>query len=864
MKQARLAISLAAIAVGAPTASALPPSYDKIVVVVLENVNASEVIGQSYAPYINQLAAEGANFSEFYAFYHTSPPNYGEMFAGEHNSLFDGLMPPAAPLTTPNLAASLAHVGKAFAGYSQTLPAAGSTVFDAYPYTRRHNPWVNWQNDAIGAHPNQLPGSYNQPFTAFPADFATLPPISFVVPDNHHNMHDGSSLADRVTRGDNFLRDYLDAYYQWARTHNSLLIVTADEDNRNLNNNHNRIPTIFAGAHVRAGATVAQPYTLHDLLRTLEDRHGTAHSGAAAFVAGTHGAFASDVPSTSLVLRQGVGGYAGTRDTQLRADQPDTNFATLHKIPVSRDDNAAAGDQPSMMLIRFDDLVTPARVPAGATVLSAKLALTTNQSLGAETNDTVGLHRMLTDWSVNSTWNSLGAGVSTDGIEARTTPDFADNFYHYGHPYFFDVTRSVQAYADGSANYGWALIGQGTDGSLWNTSDPGIELLQERPALNVTYALLPRWNSVVSGSWGDNANWSFGIPDGGGASARLSLESPIASPLPLTLRLGQTRTLGSLALAAGTSYRIDGEGQASVVLDNGGIAPAVVQVSAGSHVIDAPISIADHARVEVSHGTALQVMRTTSLLAGRTLTKTGPGGLRLARLEMPATAALRVHEGQVEADAIGGAGSLFVARSAALKINGTASLASLELFQRNGAWEASVDLAAGRLTLLSTPAESASRLAMLTDMIRSGRNGGTWDGPGIRSSAITSLTTLGVIRNANADGSPVHGNYAGAVVDADDLLAGWTYLGDLNLDGRVDIDDYFRIDIGYVAGLSGYQWGDVDYSLGPPDAEDYFLVDQAYLGQGAPLGNPPAAVPEPAGLLCLAGALGLLSARRRR
>ncbi len=58
-------------------------------------------------------------------------------------------------------------------------------------------------------------------------------------------MHDGS-----VSDGDAWLKVHLGGYAVWAKTHNSLLIVTFDEGALRPKNH---IPTIIYGAHVRAG-----------------------------------------------------------------------------------------------------------------------------------------------------------------------------------------------------------------------------------------------------------------------------------------------------------------------------------------------------------------------------------------------------------------------------------------------------------------------------------------------------------------------------------------------------------------------------------------------------------------------------------
>jgi hypothetical protein len=69
-----------------------------------------------------------------------------------------------------------------------------------------------------------------------------------------------------VATGDSWARTHLDRYAQWAKTHNSLLIVTFDEDDSGANN---RIATFFVGDHIRKGN-----YSLHidhyRVLRTIE------------------------------------------------------------------------------------------------------------------------------------------------------------------------------------------------------------------------------------------------------------------------------------------------------------------------------------------------------------------------------------------------------------------------------------------------------------------------------------------------------------------------------------------------------------------------------------------------------------------
>ncbi|MEV6195088.1 alkaline phosphatase family protein [Streptomyces sp. NPDC051920] len=229
------------------------PRPDHIVVVIEEDQSYGAVIGSPEAPYINQLARQGASLTEYYALTHPSQPNYLALFAGSYLGVLDDSCPHA--LTARNLGSQLQQAHLSFAGYAQSMPRVGFTGCSSGPYVRRHNPWVNFDN---------LPASANRPFTDFPRDFEDLPTVSFVVPDLEHDMHDGS-----VREGDTWLRDNLGAYADWATTHNSLLVVTWDEDD---GKGPNHIPTVLVGEHVRPGDN-DQPNNQFGLLRMLLDAY---------------------------------------------------------------------------------------------------------------------------------------------------------------------------------------------------------------------------------------------------------------------------------------------------------------------------------------------------------------------------------------------------------------------------------------------------------------------------------------------------------------------------------------------------------------------------------------------------------------
>ena len=238
------------------------PHPDHVMVVFFENKDESAVLGAKAAPYLTSLGASSATLTSAHGVAHPSQPNYLAVYSGSTQGVTDDSCP--QKLTSDNLGNQLLSAGKSFVGYAEDLPQAGYTGCRTADYARKHAPWVNFTD---------LPASVSQPLSAMPSDWSKLPTVSFVVPNMCNDMHDCS-----VTTGDRWAERHLTDYVSWAKDHNSLLIVTFDEDSGSKDNH---IATIVAGAGVQQTSS-DQRVDHYGVLRTLEDMYGLPPLGAAA------------------------------------------------------------------------------------------------------------------------------------------------------------------------------------------------------------------------------------------------------------------------------------------------------------------------------------------------------------------------------------------------------------------------------------------------------------------------------------------------------------------------------------------------------------------------------------------------------
>jgi acid phosphatase len=260
-------ISLLAVALAPAAHAEQLPRPDHVVIVIEENRGYAQIMDKrNSASYIHALAKRGVLFTESYGVAHPSQPNYLALFSGSTQGVASNACPHS--FSTDNLASTLLDAGFSFTSYAESLPATGDLSCMSGAYQRKHNPVANWQG-------TRLPAELNKRFADFAnlprGDFSRLPTVSFVIPDQNNDMHDGSFEA-----ADEWLKTRIAPYVDWAFKHNSLLILTWDEDDYRQDNH---VVTLLVGPMVKPG-TSPQRIDHYSVLRTLLDFYGLPALGA--------------------------------------------------------------------------------------------------------------------------------------------------------------------------------------------------------------------------------------------------------------------------------------------------------------------------------------------------------------------------------------------------------------------------------------------------------------------------------------------------------------------------------------------------------------------------------------------------------
>ncbi len=245
-------------------------------ILVIENAEFPEVIGNPLAPYVNSLAARYGLATQSYAITHPSLPNYLALTSGSTHGIESDCT--SCSVSAANIVDELEAAGRSWKAYMEDLPHPCFLGASAGAYAKKHDPFAYY--DDIASNPARCRRIV--PFTELASDLraGTLPDYSFISPNLCDDAHDCS-----LQSADRFLARTVPALLRELGPR-GFLVLTWDEGTLDTGccgaARGGHIATIVAGPGVARGARAAQPVDHYGVLATIEHALGLRPLGGSA------------------------------------------------------------------------------------------------------------------------------------------------------------------------------------------------------------------------------------------------------------------------------------------------------------------------------------------------------------------------------------------------------------------------------------------------------------------------------------------------------------------------------------------------------------------------------------------------------
>jgi hypothetical protein len=434
----------------------------------------------------------------------------------------------------------------------------------------------------------------------------------------------------------------------------------------------------------------------------------------------------------------------------------------------------------------------------------------------------------------------LSTGADMDGLFGAFTDDagnrafMINNLYHHANATPAQALVQFRLTFDNGVNRLMRVRRDNGYQDVINLTDHQVTLnLPGGTAVLFFYDVLPSvWSTSQAASWTSPNSWTRGIVD------RIdgAVEFAGAITAPRTVVVDSPVTVGTMRFNNSSNmYNIAGVGSLTLQTSTGN---ALIDVQSGTHKINLPLTVASNANFTVAPGSTLILGDPVTVAAGKIVTQGGGGIVR--------------YDSTVKLNA-----------GAKIQLASTASVASLSMAET-----ASIDVTDNAMVV----------------------HGGTYGD--VRAKVIDGSITSSAARDDDAGATAVgvldngemrFSDFAGVSgLDGDEALVAYTFYGDTDLSGIVDLTDIDRFALGYDA-VAASDWfsGDFDYN-GEVDLVDFDRLMSGLRGQGGEAVTPAMLdalldfghaqgvavdvtwVPEPAGLTAVGALAALLVGRRRR
>jgi phosphatidylinositol-3-phosphatase len=245
------------------------PSFDHIVLIMLENEYYQNVIGSDEMPHLNDLALRNVLLSNYFAVAHPSLPNYLALVSGSTQAITTDCTD--CFVNQPNLADELEASGRKWKSYQESMPSA-CFIGNARPYAQMTNPFVYF--DSIRLNASRCEQSI-VPLDQLDSDLAAndLPDFALIMPNLCNSGHDCS-----LDTADNWMNEMVAKLQASpALGKNSLIVITFDEGARRDPakpagtgpKSRGQIPAVLISPSAVPGLNDATVYSHYSLLKTI-------------------------------------------------------------------------------------------------------------------------------------------------------------------------------------------------------------------------------------------------------------------------------------------------------------------------------------------------------------------------------------------------------------------------------------------------------------------------------------------------------------------------------------------------------------------------------------------------------------------
>jgi phosphatidylinositol-3-phosphatase len=251
-------------AASGPCGTSDSTSYQHVVLIVMDRMSYTKIIGSVKAPFLNSLASSCGLATNYRAVVpKPSLPDFLALTSGSTQGVTND-KDPGTPIDAPNI---FGQVDSRSLLESMPSPCYKS---DSGDYVANHNPQTYYADQQATCQTNDLP-----------LDASSVPDLSarvtLVVPNQCHNMHMRCSAPNAVSAGDSWLSAFMPELYsspEW-QAGNTVVFVTWDEGTRALSPPENtHVVTLVVAPTTVPGTAVATSWNHYSLLATIESLLG--------------------------------------------------------------------------------------------------------------------------------------------------------------------------------------------------------------------------------------------------------------------------------------------------------------------------------------------------------------------------------------------------------------------------------------------------------------------------------------------------------------------------------------------------------------------------------------------------------------